>query len=108
MEKTDGRHLGRFRPGQSRRPPHLAYLFVATGRPGDAEALAVDHQGSPSSLAIIYAALGDKDRTFEALEQVAAVRPHHVGPLLKNPEMALLRGDPRLTALCARVGLPPR
>ena len=108
MEKTDGRHLGRFRPLQSRRPPHLAYLFVTTGRRGQAEALAVDLQGSPSSLAIIYAALGDKDRTFKALEEVAAVRPHHIGPLLRFPEFALLRDDPRLRALRGRVRLPPQ
>ena len=71
LEKSDGRNLGRFRPGQSGRSPHLAYLYVATGRRADAVALLAAHKNSPSSLAVIYAALGDKDRTFEALEQVA-------------------------------------
>ncbi len=45
-------------------------LVCRTGRRADAEALAVAHKDSPSSLAVIYAALGDKDRTFEALEEV--------------------------------------
>ena len=106
LEKSDGRNLGRFRPLQ--RPPYLAYLYVLTGRRADAETLLADSQRSTSGLAIIYAALGDKDRTFEALEQVAAVRPHHVAQLLKNPEMAVLRGDQRLVALRARLGLPPQ
>jgi hypothetical protein len=77
-----------------------------TGRRAEAVTLAVEHNESPSNVATIYASLGDKDRTFEALERVAVVQPHHLGRILINPEMALLRGDPRLTALRARFGLP--
>ena len=77
-----------------------------TGRRAEAETLAAEHEDSPSNLATIYASLGDKDRTFEALERVAVVQPHHLGRLLINPEMAVLRGEPRLAALRERFGLP--
>ena len=55
---------------------------------------------------LIYAALGDKDRAFEALERMAVVEPQRVPTMLVYPEMAVLRGDPRLTALRERFGLP--
>ncbi len=99
LEKLDGHNLGRFKAPQARRAPWLARAYVMTGRRAEAETLVVGHEDSPSGLAIIYAALGDKDRTFEALEQMAVVQPHHVGRMLINPEMAVLRGDPRLAAL---------
>jgi len=106
LEKLDGRNLGRFKAPQPRRSPWLAQAYVMTGRRAEAVTLAVEHNESPSNVATIYASLGDKDRTFEALERVAVVQPHHLGRILINPEMALLRGDPRLTALRARFGLP--
>jgi hypothetical protein len=77
-----------------------------TGRRADAETLLGEHRDSPSGLAIVYAALGDKDRTFEELERLAVVQPHHVPDILENPEMAVLHGDPRFAALCKRFGLP--
>jgi hypothetical protein len=57
----------------------------------------------------IYACLGDKDRVFEALE-----RAEHLGPIrigwfllcLNREHSGLLAGDPRLTALRKKVGLP--
>ena len=65
LENSDGRHLGRFRPGQSGRAPYLAVLYVATGRRADAVALLADHKSHPPSLAVIYAALGEKDRALK-------------------------------------------
>jgi len=106
LEKLDGHNLGRFKVPQTRRAPWLAQAYVMAGRRAEAESLAVEHQGSPSGQAIIYAVLGDKDRTFEALERMAVAQPHDVGRILINPEMAVLRGDPRLTALRERFGLP--
>jgi serine/threonine-protein kinase len=105
MERSDGHHLGAF-VGQSRRPPWLAQPYVMAGRRADAETLAVQHKDSHAALAIIYAVLGDKDRAFEELERVATVEPHHLGGILIQPEMAVLRGDPRLTSLRERFGLP--
>jgi Tetratricopeptide repeat len=106
LEGTDGRHLGRFKRPRPRRSPWLAQAYVMTGRRAEAATLAAEFADSPSNLATIYASLGDKDRAFEALERVAVVRPHHVGKILMNPEMTVLRGDLRLTALRERFGLP--
>jgi predicted Zn-dependent protease len=106
LEKLDGHNLGRFKAPQGRRAPWFAQVYVMTGRRGEAEALAAEHEGSLSDQAIIYADLGDKDRTFEALERMAVAEPHHIGRMLRFPEMAVLRGDPRLTALRERFGLP--
>ena len=60
----------------------------------------------PFRLAVIYAALGDNDRAFEALDQATVRVPQRVGLLLRDPEMAALRGDPRFAAVRRKLGLP--
>ncbi len=92
--------------GKIRQNPWLALAYVRTGRRAEAETLAVQHGDSPCTVAIIFAALGDKDRAFEALERAARVEPHQAARTLINPEMVVLRGDPRLTALRRRFNLP--
>ena len=73
------------------------------GRRAEAEHVAAEHKdGAPSVLAMIYAAIGDKNRAFDALERMAAVEPQRVPIVLMYPEMAPMRGDPRLTALSER------
>jgi len=57
--------------------------------------------------ALIFAGLGDKDRTFEALNRMAALGPQRVGLYLDYPELAILRNDPRLRDFRLRIGLPP-
>ena len=95
--------------GRPRRVPDLALAFVALGRRAEAEELAVEHSdGGPHGQATIYAALGDKDRAFDALERLAVVDPLHLPRRLVRPEMAALRGDPRLAALRQRFRLPPQ
>ena len=76
----------------------------------EAEALAAEHSDAfPSTLAAMYAALGDKDRAFEALERTAHVEPQRLPILLAYPEIAVpLRGDPRLVSLRQRLRLPPQ
>ena len=92
---------------RARRPPRLVLAFVMLGRRAEAEQLAAEHEdGPPSRRVLIYAALGDKDRAFDALERMAVVEPQRVPTMLVYPEMAVLRGDPRLTALRERFGLP--
>jgi hypothetical protein len=64
---------------------------------------------SDISRALIRGCLGDKDRVFEALDRDARVGPIRMGLVLNrvNRESpGLLRGDPRLTALRRKVGLP--
>ena len=56
--------------------------------------------------ALIFAGLGDKERTLEAVERMTALGPVRLGRDLTYPELALLRGDPRLNAIRKKVGLP--
>jgi TolB-like protein/Flp pilus assembly protein TadD len=83
-----------------------AHAYVMAGRRDEAERLAARHQDYPHRRAIIYAALGDKDHTFEALDQLALLEPHRVVDLLSYPELSGLRSDPRFAALRRKFGLP--
>ena len=80
------------------RPRYLGYAY--------AEKLAASVAPNAFSQALIYAGLGDKDRTLEALDRVSGLGAVRIGRALNSPEFALLRGDPRATALRRRVGLP--
>jgi len=62
--------------------------------------------GEPYRLAVIHAALGDKDRAFEALNRAVEIVPHRVVLLLAYPELRSLRGDPRLAAVREKLRLP--
>jgi hypothetical protein len=92
--------------GRPRRNPGLALAYVLSGRRADADALAAEHQGGAFALVLIYTALGDIDRAFEALEREAHLRPHRVPRLLVNPQLAGLRGDPRWASFRKRFNLP--
>jgi serine/threonine protein kinase/tetratricopeptide (TPR) repeat protein len=87
-------------------PHYLAYAYVKAGRRSDAERLAAENDQYPYRATIIYAALGDADRAFEALQRTADREPQRVPLLLTWPEMASLRGDPRFAAIEKRFGLP--
>ena len=84
----------------------LGYAYARAGRGKEAEELAAGWQRDPLVQAMTFAGLGDKDRTLEALERMAPTGPFRVGRALTFPELALLRGDPRVKALRKRVGLP--
>jgi TolB-like protein/Flp pilus assembly protein TadD len=85
-----------------------AFLGHALGRAGrreEAEKLAAGTT-NPFTQALIFAGLGDKERTLEALDRMTALGPVRFGRDLNFPELDLIRGDPRLNALRKRVGLP--
>jgi tetratricopeptide (TPR) repeat protein len=88
------------------RPRYLGYAYGRAGRREDAEKLAASVAPNAFSQALIYAGLGDKDRTLEALDRMSRLGAVRIGRALNSPEFALLRGDPRATALRKRVGLP--
>jgi hypothetical protein len=50
--------------------------------------------------------MGEADRALEALDRAAAVVPHRVGLLMREPELAALRGNPRFAAVRTKLGLP--
>lgn len=115
---ADAECLGRARLGQGRtneaiqilstisNPRYLGYAYGRAGRREEAEKLAEAVAPNAFSQALIYAGLGDKDRTLEALDRVAKLGPARIGRALNSPEFALLRDDPRARALRKRVGLP--
>jgi serine/threonine-protein kinase len=61
---------------------------------------------APLLNALIYAALGDKDRAFALLNQSVEQRVHWLFWLNRDPRWGPLRSDPRFQALARRVGLP--
>ena len=72
----------------------------------EAEELAAEHRdGLPGGQAVIYAALGDTERAFDALEWMAVNEPQRMVRLLTRA-LAGLRGDPRMAALRKRFNLP--
>jgi tetratricopeptide (TPR) repeat protein len=110
--------LGRVRIGQGRfdeavqilaAAPNPRYYGHALGRAGrreEAEKLTTTRARNPFQQALIFAGMGDKDRTFEALDRMTVQGPVRIGRTLTYPEFNLLRGDPRLKALRKKVGLP--
>jgi TolB-like protein/DNA-binding winged helix-turn-helix (wHTH) protein/Flp pilus assembly protein TadD len=85
---------------------YLGYAFARAGRREEAEKQAAAVSKNPFLQTLVFAGLGDKDRAFQALERMAALGPVRVGRALTVPELAVLRGDPRLKALRKKVGLP--
>ncbi len=85
---------------------YLGYAYGRAGRREEAEKFAADAAPNAFTQALTFAGLGDKDRTLEALDRLAALGAVRVGRALNSPEFALLRGDPRVKTLRKRVGLP--
>ena len=87
-------------------PGFFGYAYAKAGRNGDAEKVAARYPEWPWVHVFVYAGLGDKDRTFKALDQMAAIHDPRVGAYLNYPELALLRGDQRLTEFRQSLGMP--
>jgi TolB-like protein/Flp pilus assembly protein TadD len=120
-EKVLGQCLGRIGLGQGRIEEAIqfftahpdpadpgALLGHALGRAGrrdEAEKLAAGAT-NPFTQALIFAGLGDKERTLEALDRMTALGPVRIGRALNFPELDLIRGDPRVRALRKKAGLP--
>ena len=61
---------------------------------------------SPATLAILYAALGDKESVFKSLEQAYAERDPQLQFLKVEPGYDSLREDPRFQEWLRKVGFP--
>ena len=84
----------------------LMPAYVKLGRRADVDRLLhLPRNAHPYRQALNYAAIGDKERTLEALSRAADAAPLRTAAVLAYPEMSLLRGDPRLDALKRRFNL---
>jgi hypothetical protein len=57
-------------------------------------------------IALIYAALGEKDKAFAELEKSFAERDYLLPRINVEPFMDPIRDDPRFKDLARRIGLP--
>lgn len=115
------------------RGPHfyLSQFYAATGRfaeavgelqkldPSIPGSFSADAQGynklilatfsirnNPSAVAVSYALLRVRDKTFEYLEKAYAMEDGDLEQSLRNPAMDSVRSDPRYADLMRRLGLP--
>src|SRR5437016_14479636 len=91
----------------------LAYVYAQTGRIeesrkilGDVIQEAESDRASWMDVAGIYAALGEQDHAFAALEMAFQRRDSRMTMLLNHEALIPLHGDPRFFDLLRRVGLP--
>ena len=87
---------------------YLGYAYARAGRREDAEKVAAAVSPNPFNQALVFAGLGDRERTLDALERMSVLGPVRIGRALTFPEFGFVRSDPRVAALCKRVGLPLR
>jgi len=83
----------------------LGFAYARSGRREEAEKMAADSK-YPNEQALIFAGLGDADRTLAALDRMSALGPQRVGVYINYPELSFLRDDSRLKALRKKIGLP--
>jgi TolB-like protein/DNA-binding winged helix-turn-helix (wHTH) protein/Flp pilus assembly protein TadD len=91
---------------------NLASAYVVSGKRNDAEKLLGDlkKRSNPafshaSEIAVIYAALGDRDQAMNWLEK--AYEERFNPSVLLRPGFDPLRSDPRFEGFVRRIGLPP-
>ena len=84
---------------------YLGYAYGRAGRREEVEKLAAVSRGALQQV-LIYAGLGDRDGTLNALDRMTELGPVRVGLTLTRPELSFLRGDPRVKALRKKAGLP--
>ena len=82
----------------------LGHALARAGRREEAEKLAAGTT-NPFTQALIFGGLGDRERTFEALDRMTVLGPVRIGRALSFPELDLIRGDPRVAVLRKKVGL---
>jgi tetratricopeptide (TPR) repeat protein len=90
-----------------------AYLYARMGRRAQAQAallkslqLSKGKQVSSGAVALTYAAIGDKDQSFQWLEKAYTDRSSFMTSLKYWSVFDPMRGDPRFADLLRRVGLP--
>lgn len=101
-------------PGRWDRYPLLSSAYAANGQRDEALKILEDQQAlarqgyvSPYTFAIIYTALGDKDRAFEHLAKCIDERIMIIYHLKSRPIFDSLRSDPRYVELLRKMNLTP-
>jgi TolB-like protein/DNA-binding winged helix-turn-helix (wHTH) protein/Flp pilus assembly protein TadD len=84
----------------------LGYAYARAGRRADAEQIKTEHKDWPWAQAIVSAGLEDKEGTLFGLQEMAATKDPRFGMYPQYPELALVRGDSRLTEMRKTLGLP--
>jgi tetratricopeptide (TPR) repeat protein len=91
----------------------LGHLYAISGKKSEALAslddlkqLAAHEYVPPTSFALIYAGLGDKDQAFAWLEKGYQERAFQMQWLVVEPRWDSLRSDPRFAELIRKIGLP--
>jgi len=102
-----------FSEGNVRTIAALGHQYAMTGKEaearkvlGDLEELSKRKYVSPYFIAVVYAGLGDREQTFNWLEQAFAERHPSMTNLAREPYFDRVRADRRFTNLRRRVGLP--
>jgi TolB-like protein/Tfp pilus assembly protein PilF len=90
----------------------LATIYFAQGDSARGQAeldemIRLDARAGLSTIALVYASRGNADQTFAWLDHGLAARDPGVASLYEQPYIVpKFRNDPRLAALCKRLGLP--
>jgi TolB-like protein len=74
---------------------YRAYVLAVMGRRTEAAALLAKEPRVDARHMLVYAALGDSERAFDALRRTAALDPWRALTWMQRPEVASLRSDPR-------------
>lgn len=90
----------------------LAQLYAVFGKPEEAKRLVEMVEKEKHAvgnvyrgLALVYAALGEDDRTFELLEKSYDLREESLLNLKVDPKLDRLHSDPRFVALLKKMGV---
>ena len=91
--------------GSAANTRYLGYAYGRAGRRREVQELAAVSPGALQQV-LIYAGLGDRDGTINALQRIVELGPVRVGSTLSLPELSFIREDPRVKALRGKAGLP--
>jgi hypothetical protein len=80
---------------------YLGYVYAVTGRRAEAEAIAATTY--PAYQVLIYGALRDKERAYEALYLLVDRNPWRAATRMIQPEVDIIRDDPRFGEIRRRL-----
>ncbi|MBS1797056.1 MAG: protein kinase [Acidobacteria bacterium] len=100
-------------PGNPMYLTGLANALAAAGEVAEAREMlaelariAAEKYVSPYMLAVVHAALGDRDRTLEHLKTAAEIRDSWIFWVAVNPQFDAVRDDPRYTEILRAINFP--